>query len=193
MIPNFNIPFFISPLKEHNLIKETVLSMINKMNIPGYGNDPEEVDITKCDWALPANYPRNYLHVVTKPLINHLLESCKNIQCTNVLVHNFWFQQYEQNSIHNWHTHHDCQWTSVYYLEMNDNSPKTEIMNPYNSDDVFTLDVKEGDVLTFPSFIIHRAPRITNGIRKTIISFNSCFIYDKNDKKGTVNGMVQRY
>ena len=35
---------------------------------------------------------------------------------------------------------------------------------------------KEGDFITFPAFILHRAPKILNVERKTIISFNIDFI-----------------
>ena len=36
--------------------------------------------------------------------------------------------------------------------------------------------IKEGDIVMFPSYTIHRAPIINNNIRKTIVSFN--FILD---------------
>jgi hypothetical protein len=36
-------------------------------------------------------------------------------------------------------------------------------------------DIKEGDVLIFPSNLVHRAPKIKNNLRKTIISFNIDF------------------
>jgi len=37
---------------------------------------------------------------------------------------------------------------------------------------VISVDVKEGDILIFPSMIIHRAPEVINDSRKTIISWN---------------------
>ena len=41
---------------------------------------------------------------------------------------------------------------------------------------IITFNVKEGDLLTFPAFMIHRSDEIKNKKRKTIISFNSNFI-----------------
>ena len=33
-------------------------------------------------------------------------------------------------------------------------------------------DVNEGDIVMFPSMTPHRAPKVENDIRKTIVSFN---------------------
>lgn len=41
-----------------------------------------------------------------------------------------------------------------------------------NQTEIAEFDIKEGDILTFPSFVIHRAPINTNTHRKTIISWN---------------------
>ena len=84
-----------------------------------------------------------------------------------------WFQQYEKNSFHEWHTHTQCQWSSVYYLEFPKGSPRTVFVNPINNTDTFDVDTEEGDIITFPSFIVHSAPKVESNKRKTIISFNS--------------------
>jgi hypothetical protein len=60
----------------------------------------------------------------------------------------------------------------VYYLDLPDGTPKTELIDPW-SREVITMDVQEGDILTFPSFVIHRAPVNKTATPKTIISFNS--------------------
>jgi hypothetical protein len=58
-------------------------------------------------------------------------------------------------------------------LDLPEGSPKTQLLNPINQDEIIEMDVKEGDVLTFPSFILHRAPRVDSDVVKTIISWNS--------------------
>ncbi len=72
---------------------------------------------------------------------------------------------------HGWHTHSD-NYTGVYYLELPDETPKTQIVNPLNQTEIIDLDIKEGDIVLFPSFIIHRAPINKSNKRKTIISFD---------------------
>jgi hypothetical protein len=58
-------------------------------------------------------------------------------------------------------------------VDLPEGAPKTQLLNPMNQKEIIELDVKEGDVLTFPSFILHRAPNVESNIVKTIISFNS--------------------
>ena len=51
----------------------------------------------------------------------------------------------------------------------------------YNINKKITIDAKEGDIVIFPSFIIHRAPKVQSDTRKTIVSFNLEFnLIDKN-------------
>ena len=80
-----------------------------------------------------------------------------------------WYHQYAKNSVHNWHIHGE-NYTGVYYLELPDDTPKTELIDQY--DKKITVEANEGDVVIFPSFIIHRGPKVLNDSRKTIISFN---------------------
>ena len=55
---------------------------------------------------------------------------------------------------------------------MPDRSLKTQFKNPMNTDQENQFDVTEGDILIFPSFVVHKAPK-NNDVRiKTIISWN---------------------
>ena len=78
---------------------------------------------------------------------------------------------------------HEC--LDLHYLELPEGTPKTQIINPYNQKDIIEVDVKEGDLLTFPSYVLHKAPKNNSDKRKTIISFNTTVhysdeIYGKN-------------
>ena len=96
----------------------------------------------------------------------------------SAIIDEFWFQQYVTGNEHGWHTH-GSNFTGVYYLELDESSPKTEIIEPSRQDKKIVMDVHEGDVLMFPSYTIHRAPTIMNDVRKTIVSFN--FVLDLID------------
>jgi len=85
-----------------------------------------------------------------------------------------WFQQYLQNGTHGWHIHAD-NYTGVYYLELPVGTPTTEYCNPNNMNEVNKFNVKEGDILLFPSFVVHKAIKNLSDKRKTIISFNINF------------------
>ena len=59
---------------------------------------------------------------------------------------------------------------------------KTEYINPLDKNDIRFFDVQEGDLILFPSHLVHRAPVVKDDIIKTIISFNLDVGYP--DKKG---------
>ena len=58
----------------------------------------------------------------------------------------------------------------MYYLEFPPGSPSTEILD--HNDNLHIVDAKEGDIIIFPSVLVHRAPPVKHQLRKTIISFN---------------------
>ena len=114
----------------------------------------------------------------------------KNVY-NKLTINNLWFQRYKKNSIHNWHVHGD-NYTGVYYLELpKDNvSCLTEFLYPDNLEKSFSIDANEGDIIFFPSFLIHRAPSLQSKKTKTIISWNcnfneiqSKYTYDRKNTK----------
>ena len=90
-----------------------------------------------------------------------------------VIIDNIWFQQYKQNGTHGWHTH-GSNYTGVYYVDFEKTYAKTELINPID-DKKITIDAEEGDIIIFPSFIIHRSALQKINKTKTIISFNLTF------------------
>ncbi len=75
-----------------------------------------------------------------------------------------WFQQYFQSSDFGWH-HHAGHFACIYYLELPESKEATEFLN-------FKNYVEEGDLIFFPTFLIHRSPVIRSNKRKTILSLN---------------------
>ena len=84
----------------------------------------------------------------------------------------YWFQQYLQSSDFGWHQH-GGHWSCVYYLELPEMSEATEFLN-YGH-----LNIKEGDVIFFPTFLVHRSPMIKSNQRKTIIATNVHYHVDR--------------
>ena len=62
----------------------------------------------------------------------------------------------------------------VYYVELPEMSESTEFLN-YGQ-----FNVKEGDIIFFPSFLVHRSPKIISNQRKTIIATNFEFWVDRD-------------
>ena len=84
----------------------------------------------------------------------------------------YWFQQYLQGSDFSWHQH-DSHWAMVYYVELPEMSESTEFLN------FGQFDIKEGDIIFFPTFLVHRSPKIQSNLRKTIIASNIQFKVDR--------------
>ena len=110
--------------------------------------------------------------------MNHLDKEMSKLSLENPKMVDLWFQQYVNNNSHGWHTHGN-NFTGVYYLELNDCSPRTQLVEPI-SFKMLEIDAKEGDIVIFPSMFIHRSPLMKSNKRKTIISFNfDCVTIDQ--------------
>ena len=86
-------------------------------------------------------------------------------------VLNVWFQQYINGCSHGWHLHANSNISISYLLELPDKKYSTEFLDT-TTKSKFQLDVEEGDVIIFPSHVIHRSPVISSDVRKTTIAIN---------------------
>ena len=165
-------PFIITPLKQHLEIKDKLLDAINRQESDHLAEEQDDMDISRCDWRLGRwDYEREWFKILRDPLVATLDEVTKELGYAYFKIMEIWFQQYQQASHHGWHVH-GHNWTNVYFLELPKDSPRTQYINPFNQNDIHTFDVQEGDILTFPSFVIHRAPANQSSDRKTIVSWN---------------------
>jgi len=176
-------------MKNHLEIKDKILNEINN-NSKGrriYDANFDDLDITKCDYITEGfgDNSHPYLPILRPHLLEELNEILPEMGYAKFHITNIWYQQYETDSIHGWHVHTDCQFSAVYYLELPDSCPKTEFISPYNQTETIKIDIQEGDIVIFPSYCIHRAPKNTSNQTKTIISWNSNY---ENDSSGAVYG-----
>ena len=130
--------------------------------------------ITNLDWSLARDFSRPWVQYF-KPnlddLLNNVVNTCGYKRCN---IRELWFQQYQINDIHGWHIH-GHNFTGVYYLDLPTDAPKTQITNPFNQEQILIPEVGEGDILVFPSYVIHEGPKLKENINKTIVSFNCLF------------------
>ena len=163
----------ITKIKEHSLIKNKILEDIK--------NTPQnKLDyITSTDWKTPRQVHRKYFVDHMFSIINNYYESIakklnlKNFDIKKLVIHNYWFQIYNKDSYHDWHTHSAVHFTNVYFLELPDKNCATEIKGHPK------LNVQEGDLITFPGYWLHRSPPNNSDKRKAIVSFNTSFDFTK--------------
>lgn len=172
-IKNLTTPYIIKSFKNHKNIKYDLLDCIkrSKGNELCVSDNYYSDNISKYDWNENTNFDRPWVKKFQPFLKQELTEIVNILGFNNYHLKLIWFQQYLKNGTHGWHVHSD-NYTGVYYLEMSENSAKTQIVNPTNQKDIIELDVVEGDIVLFPSYVIHRAPLNNCDDRKTIISFD---------------------
>jgi uncharacterized RmlC-like cupin family protein len=166
-------PFIIGRFEQHNELKDKILTAINNQKeFDHLYEEHDAVDITRCDWHTSRFDPtREWVQILMDPLANHLQKVTEKLGYVEFKIQELWFQQYAQTSTHGWHVH-GSNWTNVYYLELPEDCPRTQYYIPFDQTTLEEFGVREGDILTFPSFVVHRAPINNSSNRKTIISWN---------------------
>lgn len=159
------------PFRQHQEIKDTLLQLISQAEYKSPNVQSAEVNITRADWHDANNMRRDWVQYVAKPLLENLAELYKEIGFDSLEVKEIWFQQYLTGSEHGWHSH-SSNFTNVYYVELPEGTPPTQIVSPYDRSQIIEIDAKEGDLLVFPSYVLHKAPVNKSSNRKTIISYN---------------------
>ena len=86
-----------------------------------------------------------------------------------VFVDVMWFHQMTKGDYDNWHNHFGCQWIGIYFVDLPEGE-ETILMDSDGNE--FQADVKEGELLIFPSGYLHKSPPKLSDDIKTIIAFN---------------------
>ncbi len=99
-------------------------------------------------------------------------------------IMHMWYHQMFQSDYISWDNHQWCQWSAVYFIEVPNQKYITEFLNP-ETQEIIQPKAKEGDMLIFPSWLLHRAPKMETNERKSIIAWNMdvCYVFPKNHIK----------
>jgi len=163
--------YLVAKFPYHDKIKSELLQLIDISESTSVVDIGCDTNITRADWHNAQDFKRTWTAFLIQYLTNPVLEMYKELGYDGYTLHELWYQQYYKNSKHGWHTH-SANFTNVYYLELPDSVPKTKIVSPYDQKTIIEVDVKEGDILIFPSFVVHKAPVNLTNDRKTIVSYN---------------------
>jgi hypothetical protein len=171
-ILNFNTKGILKKFKEHENVKNKLLNYFENSNEESYvrkENGELLSKISKLDWNISRDFNREWVVFLKPYLMQHFNECANFLNYNSVEIKAIWFQQYLKNEIHQWHIHGE-NYTGVYYLEFDKNNAKTEILD--HDENKHIVDAEEGDIVIFPSFLIHQSPKLINSNKKSIISFN---------------------
>ena len=164
-------PYIVKPFKYHEEVKNSLLEFLGNADYRSPNHDASETHITKADWFQAENMSREWVKFIAPKLLEEVQVLYRELGFDILRVTEIWFQQYITGSEHGWHTH-SGNWTNVYYLELPEGTPKTLLIDPFDKKTVIEVDAKEGDLLVFPAFVMHKAPVNQSTNRKTILSYN---------------------
>jgi cupin superfamily acireductone dioxygenase involved in methionine salvage len=132
--------------------------------------------VYNTDWNLPKEIKREYADYfykeIAKDYMNWFLEK---YNLTNYEIHNIWYQQYLKTNFHSYHTHSGCNLTNIYFIEAPIKEMITDVIDLDNKK--INLKCKEGQIISFPAFLLHRSNLIIQ-TKKNYYSFNSSFVKD---------------
>jgi len=163
------VPVFIYTVENHAEVKPELLRLIAETPSSPVHDDGQHIH--KSDWNTPTSV-RPYYEKMMEIFKPALLDFQDQVGAKRVQMHNYWFQQYEKNGEHDWHNHPKTMYGMVYYVELPDGSPPTNLLA---NNQVVVPDAKEGDILFFPSILLHRSPPNTGSGRKTSLVMNLNF------------------
>ena len=159
---------------DHDKIKFNLIDLINLAESDVLEEKQEKwkdvipMLINRSDWSKANDFKRGWAKYLLPYLRNNFNRMLKEIGFENTsTIDKVWFQHYVKSDIHDWHIH-GGNYTGVYYVKF-DGVDKTQILNPFDKK-LINLEAEEGDIVIFPSTVIHRCPRVTN--EKLIVSFN---------------------
>jgi len=149
--------------------KKNLLEQISSHGIYQMVNDSNKIyntDYHVKDTYIDSTYKDLAVNTI-KPHLEQLAQQYK----LHIQVENLWYQQYKQYDYHDFHNHGQCNFSSVLYLELPENT-QTNFYADYERQIEYKLDIQEGDYIIFPSSVIHESKPIEKDVTKTVIAIN---------------------
>lgn len=172
---NADIPckIFKTRVENHHKLKSSILNAIADFGTHSIIHKGQRISNT--DWHIRHGVgheldTKRYAQIVQPALNAHNQEIANYTGVRRVFCDGVWFQQYKKHDFHSWHVHGNCLYSNVYYVDFGKNCPKTLFRFMGQE---FSVDVEEGEILTFPSFLQHCSTPNQSEYTKTVIAFNS--------------------
>ena len=91
-------------------------------------------------------------------------------------LYNLWSVSYKKGKYHVPHNHSSTGYCGILYLDMKPDSPKTTYIQPWNNQEdrsvLYTPQVKPGDMMIVPQFLMHYSEPNKINFKKRILSFD---------------------
>lgn len=163
---------FVSKLHAHAETKSHILNVISN---DGFGriSSPQE-EIHKTDYP-STSHRRVWLDAFYKAVAPCMDDVQSALGLNSWAISEAWYQWYEHGDFHGRHMHPGCSFSGVYFMELPNGSVKTRLYSDSGSTVVNMPEISEGEILFFPSAMMHESPRNISGGRKIVVAFNCDF------------------
>ena len=95
---------------------------------------------------------------------------------SKILLQRVWSVVYNKGNYHVPHNHSSTGYCGILYLDMKPDSPKTTYIQPWNNQEdrsvLYTPQVKPGDIVIVPQFLMHYTTPNPIKFKKRILSFD---------------------
>ena len=171
-LPLFNIPIYCAPVPDWQEQKDEFLSRINW--------DDEECDVdpgTYSDYfkyydrGIVPDYYSDLITILAKPLQEFASSY------PGAYTENAWCQRYTDTGCHPAHTHGALGFSAVFYAQLSPSDNPTSffspVLDPWTGQiESLVPEATEGDIIFFPSYLIHQYLPHRGTLDKIIFSFN---------------------
>ena len=167
----YAVPYYKYTVKNW---QEKKLKIQNAMKHQTYSrNDINGVSFFESDRKNYRNYINDFLSIFSE----ELQEFGREINVESFKIEDIWAVQYKKGDFHAVHTHGTCNLSAILYLDYDEieHTPTHFVVgqdNLKNSTEIASPPVMEGEIVIFPSNMLHfTTPNSSDKIRR-IISFD---------------------
>ena len=168
----FTVPIFSHSIKGWTDHKEEIISLM---------------DLDKTDHRTGRNYYTDYYKYHKQgirpkyadkvfDLLEPVFDELDQVFDVSYTLDSMWAQNYPKGGCHELHNHGGLGYSAVLYVQLDETHLPTKFFSPFNDFWHGNLleyipNVKEGDIIFFPSVLAHTSPVVTSDKERIIISF----------------------
>jgi hypothetical protein len=175
----FSVPLFKVKMEQWNILKELIVSIIGDSSyFVDYGNHQTDYSYDhQGEHSKPYNSYSVPIWNLIRPQLSKVFEDL-GLPVSSDFIPSMWSQKYHKGSHHSIHHHGPKGYSCVLYVKFNPEVHQgTRFLAPFNNfvnGDIlwYIPEVEEGDLIIFPSSILHESPSQPVDEERMILSFN---------------------
>ena len=163
----FTISIFQTTVKDWQDHKSELLSMLDEVDV---SCNPQSDYGTHHQKKIKPKYTQKLMKVLDSAFCDF-----EDVFPYYYEIKNLWCQRYKSDQYHDIHNHGALGYSMVFYAQFDkDNHTGTKFIAPFNNwltgnPIIHTADVDEGDVVFFPSMLLHQCLPVKNKDKDRII------------------------